>query len=58
MLLVVADQYLQQKKEPEKVHAYSAKIVEIMGHEAEAGGHERRRLDGAQEPDHAGWRIT
>ena len=30
MLLVVADNYLQQKKEPEKVHAYSAKIVEIM----------------------------
>lgn len=30
MLLVVADAYLQQKKEPEKVHAYSAKIVEIM----------------------------
>jgi tetratricopeptide (TPR) repeat protein len=30
MLLVVADSYLQQKKEPEKVHAYSAKIVEIM----------------------------
>ena len=30
MLLVVADHYLQQKKEPEKVHAYSAKIVEIM----------------------------
>ena len=31
MLLVVADYYLQQKKEPEKVHSYSAKIVEIMG---------------------------
>jgi hypothetical protein len=30
MLLVVTDSYLQQKKEPEKVHAYSAKIVEIM----------------------------
>jgi len=30
MLLVVADSYLNQKKEPEKVHAYSAKIVEIM----------------------------
>jgi hypothetical protein len=30
MLLVVADQYLQQKKEPEKVHSYSAKIVEVM----------------------------
>jgi tetratricopeptide (TPR) repeat protein len=30
MLLVVADHYLQSKKEPEKVHAYSAKIVEVM----------------------------
>jgi tetratricopeptide (TPR) repeat protein len=30
MLLVVADNCLQHKKEPEKVHAYSAKIVEIM----------------------------
>jgi tetratricopeptide (TPR) repeat protein len=30
MLLVVADSYLQQKKQPEKVHAYSAKVVEIM----------------------------
>lgn len=30
MLLVVADNYAQQKKEPEKVHAYSAKIVEVM----------------------------
>lgn len=30
MLLVVADNYLQQKKEPEKVHAYSAKIAELM----------------------------
>jgi tetratricopeptide (TPR) repeat protein len=30
MLLVVADTYLQQKKEPEKVHAYSAKLVEVM----------------------------
>jgi tetratricopeptide (TPR) repeat protein len=31
MLLVVADSYIQKKKDPEKVHAYSAKIVEIMG---------------------------
>src|ERR1044071_4253178 len=31
MLLVVADNYLQSKKEPEKVHTYSAKIVEVMG---------------------------
>ena len=30
MLLVVSDYYLQQKKEPEKIHAYSAKVVEIM----------------------------
>jgi hypothetical protein len=30
MLLVVADYYLQQKKNPDKVHAYSAKIVEIL----------------------------
>jgi tetratricopeptide (TPR) repeat protein len=30
MLLVVADSYLQNKKNPEKVHAYSAKIVEMM----------------------------
>jgi lipopolysaccharide biosynthesis regulator YciM len=30
MLLVVADSYAQQNKEPAKVHAYSTKIVEIM----------------------------
>jgi tetratricopeptide (TPR) repeat protein len=30
MLLVVADNYLQAKKSPDKVHAYSAKIVEVM----------------------------
>jgi tetratricopeptide (TPR) repeat protein len=30
MLLVVADNYSQQKKEPEKVHQYSARIVELM----------------------------
>jgi hypothetical protein len=30
MLLVVADSYAQQNKEPAKIHAYSAKIVEIM----------------------------
>jgi tetratricopeptide (TPR) repeat protein len=30
MLLVVADNYIQNKKEPEKVHAYTAKVVEIM----------------------------
>jgi tetratricopeptide (TPR) repeat protein len=30
MLLVVANSYLEQKKNPEKLHAYSAKIVEVM----------------------------
>jgi tetratricopeptide (TPR) repeat protein len=30
MLLVVTDNYAQNKKEPAKVHEYSAKIVEIM----------------------------
>jgi hypothetical protein len=30
MLLVVVDSYIQKKKEPEKVQAYSARIVEIM----------------------------
>jgi tetratricopeptide (TPR) repeat protein len=30
MLLVVTDNYLQTKKEPEKVHAYSAKLVDLM----------------------------
>jgi tetratricopeptide (TPR) repeat protein len=30
MLLVVTDSYLQAKKEPEKIHAYSSKIVEVM----------------------------
>jgi len=30
MLLLVADNYMTNKKEPEKVHAYSAKIVEVM----------------------------
>ena len=29
MLLVVADNYVQTKKDPEKIHAYSAKAVEI-----------------------------
>jgi tetratricopeptide (TPR) repeat protein len=38
MLLVVADSYLQQKKEPEKVHAYSAKIVEIMAQKPKPEG--------------------
>jgi tetratricopeptide (TPR) repeat protein len=30
MLLVVADNYSTQKKEPQKVHEYSAKVVELM----------------------------
>lgn len=30
MLLVVTDSYAQNKKEPEKVHAYSTKLVELM----------------------------
>jgi tetratricopeptide (TPR) repeat protein len=30
MLLVVADSYLQKKREPEKVHTYTAKVVELM----------------------------
>ncbi len=30
MLLVVIDSYSQQKKEPEKVHTYAAKIAEIL----------------------------
>jgi len=38
MLLVVADSYMQQKKEPEKVHAYSAKIVELMGQKPKPEG--------------------
>jgi len=31
MLLVVTDSYLQSKKDPEKIHSYCAKIVEVMG---------------------------
>ena len=38
MLLVVSDSYLQQKKDPEKVHAYSAKIVEVMGQKPKPEG--------------------
>ena len=30
MLLVLVDSYMQQKKEPEKVHQYSAAIVQMM----------------------------
>jgi hypothetical protein len=36
MLLVVANSYLEQKKDPAKVHAYSAKVVEIMSTHSEA----------------------
>ena len=50
MLLAVADSYLQQKKEPEKVHAYSAKDRRAGGPETQAGGHERCGLDRPQEP--------
>jgi hypothetical protein len=38
MLLVAADSYLQQKKEPEKVHAYSVKIVELMAQKPKPEG--------------------
>src|SRR5262249_43276195 len=38
MLLMLVDDYLQKKKEPEKVHAYSAKIVEIMNAKAKPEG--------------------
>ncbi len=38
MLLVVSDNYLQAKKDPEKIHAYSAKIVEIMASKAKPEG--------------------
>jgi tetratricopeptide (TPR) repeat protein len=30
MLLVVTDSYLQNKKDPQKIHAYSSKVIEIM----------------------------
>jgi tetratricopeptide (TPR) repeat protein len=30
MILVVTDNYIQNKKSPEKVHAYSAKLVQLM----------------------------
>lgn len=38
MLLVVADNYLQAKKEPEKVHEYSSKLVELMASKAKPQG--------------------
>jgi len=38
MLLVVADNYMQNKQEPEKVHLYCAKLVEIMSAKAKPEG--------------------
>jgi tetratricopeptide (TPR) repeat protein len=38
MLLVAADNYLQNKKSPDKVHAYCAKLVEIMSAKAKPEG--------------------
>jgi tetratricopeptide (TPR) repeat protein len=38
MLLMVAGNYMQNKKEPEKVHAYCAKLVEIMSAKAKPEG--------------------
>lgn len=38
MLLLVADNYMQNKKEPEKVHAYTAKVVEIMAQKPKPEG--------------------
>lgn len=38
MLLAVADHYAQQKKEPQKVHDYSAKVVTLMNGKAKPEG--------------------
>lgn len=38
MLLLVADNYMQNNKEPEKVHAYTAKMVEIMAQKPKPEG--------------------
>src|SRR5262249_40349242 len=38
MLLTVADNYLQNKKEPAKVHLYCSKIVEIMSAKSKPEG--------------------
>jgi len=38
MLLLVADNYMQNNKEPEKVHAYAAKMVEIMAQKPKPEG--------------------
>ena len=38
MLLVLANQYLEQKKEAEKVHTYSARIVQMLGQKQKPEG--------------------
>ncbi|MBZ5581869.1 MAG: hypothetical protein LAQ30_06625 [Acidobacteriia bacterium] len=38
MLLMVADDYLQKKKEPEKAHAYAAKVIELMAQKPKPEG--------------------
>jgi len=38
MLLVVADNYLQNKKDPEKIHSYSAKAAELATSKAKPEG--------------------
>jgi hypothetical protein len=38
MLLLVVDNYMQNKKEPGKVHAYAAKVVEIMAQKPKPEG--------------------
>jgi hypothetical protein len=38
MLLVVADHYLQTKKEPEKLQEYTAKMIEVMNAKAKPEG--------------------
>jgi len=38
MLLVVTDSYLRNKKDPEKIHAYSTKIVEVMAAKSKPEG--------------------
>lgn len=43
MLLVVADSYLQGKKEPEKLQAYTAKMIELMN--------TKPKPDGVSDPD-------
>ncbi|HZT33600.1 MAG TPA: hypothetical protein VFA33_27170 [Bryobacteraceae bacterium] len=38
MLVVLADNYLQKKTDPEKVHTYSARIIEIMNSKPKTAG--------------------